>query len=341
MSRLGRYVNRHHASKVARRNSWGITAFVGANGGGKSAAMVASAHPDLEAGRPVLSTVRILDYDNPRDCDDERCIDNADRLGHFRMVPTEEGRKAEVRNAQALFFEGESAVLEPVERVSVGVHAAAHPGWIPWTRWDQLLLFNFGRVLADEMTGIAESRQSQSLPYEVLNHLQQLRRADIPFGYTCPDWGRADLSLRQPTQAVTVCTGYFPTEAPMMGDLERTWRARRLFKWQTYDARALDALTAGAQADMTTEVTEWHWGPDSIAFKMYDTFAPVLQVGTLTEHGNCFRCGGSRPRPKCSCSGSHVPQVASEPAPALRSEPGAGRRVLSTVPTGRITPASR
>lgn len=298
--------------------------------------MVSDAIPDLEAGRPVLSTVRILDYDNPRDCDDERCMENPDRLAHFRMVPTEEGRQAEIRNAKRLFFDGENATLEPVERVSLGVHAAAHPLWIPWTRWDQLLSFNFGRVMADEMTGIASSRDSQTLPSEVLNHLQQLRRADIPFAYTCPDWARADKSLREPTQAVTVCTGFFATEAPMQGDMERVWKARRLFKWQTYDARTLDELTEGRRNDLGAEVVEWHWGPDSHAFSSYDTFAPVLTVGTVSESGRCFRCGGNRRPSPCKCSDHHAHDEPADGGAPAAKRGGAGRRlavpVLSAAP---------
>lgn len=340
MSSVARFINRGHSAKRARRRGYGITAYVGANGGGKSAAMVADAIPDLEAGRPVLSTVRILDYENPRECDDERCAENPDRLAHFKMVPTEEGRQAEIRNARRLFFDGEHASLEPVERKCIGVHDAAHPLWIPWSRHDQLLRFNFGRVLADEMTGVFSSRESQGLPSEVLNHLQQLRRADIPFAYTCPDWARTEKSLREPTQSVTVCTGYFPTEAPMQGDLERTWKARRLFKWRTYDARALDELTEGKRQEVGVDVAEWHWGPDSVAFSAYDTFAPVLQVGFTAESGSCIRCGGSRPRRKCSCSDSHDHEAAPDRgAPSQRSGRGAGRRVLAPVEPAEDTPA--
>jgi len=330
MSRLGTWFNRKHPVKRSRRRAFGITAYTGANGGGKSAAMVADAIPDLVAGRPVLSTVRILDWENPRECDDERCMENPDRLDHFRMRPTLAGREAEKRNGRRLFFDGPGAVLEPVEMESRGVHPAAHEGWIPWERHDQLLLFNFGRVLADEMTGVFSSRESQSLPSEVLNHLQQLRRVDTPFAYTCPDWARTDKSLREPTQSVTVCTGYWSTTLQIEGEEDRQWKPRRMFKWSTFDARTLDELTEGRRQDLDTEVTEWHWGPDSLAFKAYDTFAPVLQVGTLTESGNCFRCGGSRPRPKCGCHSSPaVDQAADGGAPsgaAKRAARGAGSR---------------
>jgi hypothetical protein len=323
----------HNVKKRQRRRSWGITAYVGANGGGKTAAMVWDSLPDLEDGRPVLSTVRIQDYLNPRECDDRECLENADRLGHYVTMPTAEGRKTEVSNAKRLFFEGESAVLEPVEREVIGVHQAAHPLWIPWSRWDQLLRFNFGRVLADEMTGIASSRDSMTLPSEVLNHLQQLRRNDIPFAYTCPDWARADKSLREPTQAVVVCTGYMPRVAPSLGGVERVWRARRLFRWQCYEARNLDALTEGHKTDHGAEVSDWHWGPSSPAFAAYDTFAPVLQVGTTVKSGRCFRCGGKRKEVYCGCADHAGVSDSGERGRELATValPGIGRRKALSV----------
>lgn len=327
MSRLGRTINRNHARKAAQRNAFGIQAFVGANGGGKSVALVSSALPDLEAGRPVLSTVRILDYENPRECDDDRCASNPDRLGHVKRLPTPEGRQAMIRNEKAFFFEGENAPQEHVETYEAGIHQAAHELWIPWSRWEQLLRFNFGRVLADEMTGVASSTDSMTLPSEVINQLQQLRRSDIPFGYTCPDWARTVKSLREPTQAVTVCTGYLKTEAPMEGEVQRIWKPRRLFKWQTYDARRLDKMTEGHTADTTAEVTEWLWGPDSTAFRAYDTFAPVLTVGTIAETGRCFRCGGRRRSIACSCSDhQHGPDDARPETPAGAPAQRGGRR---------------
>lgn len=45
----------------ARRRAFGIAAYIGANGGGKSLAAVYDTLPTLAAGRPVVSTVRILD----------------------------------------------------------------------------------------------------------------------------------------------------------------------------------------------------------------------------------------------------------------------------------------
>ena len=314
---------RNEAKRAARR-AYGIHAYVGANGGGKSACMVWDALPSLEAGRPILSTVRLLDYDDPRPCDDDRCASNPAVLDHDQMRPTAEGRETMIRNAKRLFFEGPDARQEPVEMHSLGVHGAAHPGWIPWTSWEQLLAMNFGEVLADEITGIAEARSSHSFPVQVINHLQQLRRAETPFRYTMPAWERADVSIRQPTQVVTVCRGLFKTEAPMQGDESRLWRAARLFRWKTFDAMTLTELTEGKRQELAAEVSDWHWGPGSPAWSAYDTFAPVLSVGTVTTEGRCLRCGGRRSAPMCRCEDRSAP-----PAPARAGAPAGGSAVVA------------
>lgn len=56
------YISDAKSSEARRaRRSWPIHAYVGPNGGGKSAAMVNDTLPTLDAGRTVLSTVRLLD----------------------------------------------------------------------------------------------------------------------------------------------------------------------------------------------------------------------------------------------------------------------------------------
>lgn len=85
-----RYGNR------ARRRAYPIHAYVGPNGSGKSAAAVWDTLPTLEAGRHVLSTVRLLDYEKPRLCDDETCTspDHATHLAaHPLYVPLSEWRQ--------------------------------------------------------------------------------------------------------------------------------------------------------------------------------------------------------------------------------------------------------
>lgn len=57
----------------AWRSQWPIAAYCGANGSGKTLLMMADTMGALDAGRQVLSTVRIVDYENPRPCSDPAC----------------------------------------------------------------------------------------------------------------------------------------------------------------------------------------------------------------------------------------------------------------------------
>lgn len=59
-------------SAALRRQS-PITGYVGANGSGKSLLAVSDALGFLDAGRPVLSTVRLVDPDSNEPCVDEEC----------------------------------------------------------------------------------------------------------------------------------------------------------------------------------------------------------------------------------------------------------------------------
>lgn len=148
-----------------------ICAFNGYNGTGKSMAAMLCAMAHLDAGRPVLSTVRVQDYRNPRECTDSDC--------------------ASVRHG------------EPG-------HLAAHPLWQPLTDWRQLLGFRGGYILLDETTGVADAREHQSMPAQVGNFLPQLRRRDAFLGWTTIDWRFADARLRRLTFALLWATGMRP-----------------------------------------------------------------------------------------------------------------------------------
>lgn len=270
----------HNSKKRATRRGWPIHGYVGSNGGGKSTAMAWDTIPSLLAGRPVLSTVRLLDFQNPRPCP------GCDELGHVRpvMVPAE----------------GPSRPYEPPPMVQVGetIHQAAHPLWIPFTEWSQLLEAKACDVLMDEVTGVASSRESQSMPAPVANKLVQLRRADVIVRWSAPNWARADKIIRECSQVVTYARGYLPKPD---GDADRMWRNRRLFKWTTYDASEFENFTVGKREQLKPLQRDWHWGPSSIAFRVFDTFDAVLSIGTVTDSGRCYQCGGTRRAPACSC----------------------------------------
>lgn len=285
-----------NAKKRAARRAWPIHGYVGPNGSGKTAYMVWDTLPSLEAGRTVLSTVRLLDYNNPRPC--EGCDAPGHALGHQQ----------------------------------------AHPLWVPFTDWGQLLDdADHWDVLMDEVTGVASSRESQGMPAPVANRLVQLRRKDVIVRWSAPSWARADKIIRECSQAVTHTTGYLPVRAESEDGTDRMWRNRRMFKGKTYDADLFEDFSVGKREQLSALTVDWHWGPSSPVFDAYDTLDAVLSIGTVTDSGRCYRCGGRRRVPNCSCPDSHAhdDEDRGEPggAPAQRGpraprDSPPGRRVL-------------
>lgn len=247
--------------KRARRRAFPIHAYCGPNGGGKSAAMMWDTIPSLSAGRRVLSTVRVLDFANPRLCDDPACT-SADHATHL----------------------------------------AAHPRYESLTDWKQLLDAEHCDVLMDEVTGVASSRESASMPPQVANFLVQLRRRDVVLRWTAPNWARADVVIRECSQAVTHCRGFLPKTVDVgPAEEERLWRHRRLFLWRTFDAALFDDFTTSKSEALKPWVVDWHWGPGSPAFASYDTFDSVAAIGTVSDAGRCMTCHGRRQPAPCTC----------------------------------------
>lgn len=239
------------------RRGYPVRAYVGPLGSGKTLAMVWDAIPSLLAGRPVLSTVRLLDFQNPRLCDDPSC-----------------------------------------KSPNHGVHMAAHPLYTPLTEWGQLLDARHCDVLADEITGVASSREYASMPAPIVNVLQQLRRRDVTFAWTAPAWARADSVLRSVTAVATLAQGYAPQT--MRSDDERVWRPRRWFTWKTYDASLLDDFENGKRDKIKQLRFDSHWGPGSPAFACYDTLDDVGFINTISDTGRCLHCGKRRKAEYCA-----------------------------------------
>lgn len=248
----------------ARRRMFPIHFYSGRNGAGKSLTCVYDTLPSLEDGRPVLSTVRLLDYTNPRPCDDPHC----------------------------------DYVLHGMDG-----HDAAHPLYVPFTGWRQLLDAEHCDVVMDEITGVADSNEHFSMPSAVRNILPQLRRRDISLRITGLNWIRADKRIREAVNAVTVCKSSFPVRRRDVDGSDRLWRPRRLVKAVTYDAQSLpvDDHTARAYDKADVLVKSRLWIPENPAIRAYDTLAPVLSVGTVTDAGRCAYCSGTRRAPECEC----------------------------------------
>lgn len=250
------------ASARRTRRGLAIHAYVGWNGGGKSLAMIYDTLPDLASGVPVLSTVRLLDFENPRPC--EGCNDPEHVKGHLQAHP----------------------LYIPFRRFPDFVEFAA--------------LDTPGVVLMDEVQGIASSREHSQLPFQVAKLLHELRRGDIALRWSAVSWKRADTVVREATLGVTFCVGMLP-KARIMGGIQRMWRDRRLFLWRTYDKSAFDEWENKRRNDVKPVGYQWYWGPGSVAFTAYDTLAPVTALGWANEAGMCVTCGGRRRAPQCRC----------------------------------------
>jgi hypothetical protein len=248
-----------------RRRSYPIHMYVGRNGAGKSLAAVYDTLPDLEAGRPCLSTVRLLDYKNPRVCDDWTCEDSSHN--------------------------------------GANTHMAAHPLYVPFTQWGQLLEWTSGSVLMDEITGVADSNESSALPVAAANKLAQLRRDDCTVRITGLNFIRANKRIREAVNAVTRCRSSWPVDARAEDGSQRIWRQRRLARYDTYDAQSLpvDDHTEHAYEVADLLLTGRLWIPGCEAIQAYDSLDKVLVVGTVSEAGRCAHCGGTRRNPECAC----------------------------------------
>lgn len=264
---LERFQGSEKAINRARnlRRSYPIHFYGGKNGAGKSAAMVHDTIPDLDNGTPVLSTVRLLDFRNPRPCDDPQC---SDQIGH------------------------------------AAGHLAAHPSWRPLTDWMQLMDWSSGPVLLDEITGVADSNEAAGLPAAVGNKLAQLRRSDITVRLTGLNFIRANKRIREATVAITRCSSSWAVDSIAEDGSQRVWKQRRWATWRTYDAQSLpiDDISEGAWEKADHLGTSHLWLPTSECIKAYDTYDAVLMVGHVSEHGRCVGCGGNRRVQECACS---------------------------------------
>jgi hypothetical protein len=249
-----------------RRRGFPIHFYVGKNGSAKTLCAVYDTLPDLDAGLPVLSTVRLLDFRNSRPCEVEKCPDP--------------------------------------EHWTPRGHMQAHPLYVPFTTWPQLLGWERGTVLMDEITGVADSNESAALPAAAGNKLAQLRRTDNAVRITGLNFVRANKRIREAVVAVTKCKSSLPVTVYHDDGTAKLWRARRLAVWNTYDAQSLplDDITEGAYEKADHLSGGRHWIPTSLAIKAYDTYAAVLHVGTVSDAGRCAYCGGHRKAPECSCS---------------------------------------
>jgi len=176
---------------------------------------------------------------------------------------------------------------------------------IPLRHADQLLDARDCEILMDEMVGIVNSRESMSLDPRIQNVLVQLRRRNVLVRWTAPNFARSDKIIREVTQAVTECRGYYSDassrQLDQWGDAQ-LWAPKRLFHFRTFETVEFDEWTAGKREKAEVEMKEWYYAPDDHARDCYDTLGAVEAVGGMAKGGECPHCGGKRRQPVCRCS---------------------------------------
>lgn len=260
-------------SSAKRRGAF-IHVYVGKNGSGKSLAMMYDTLPDLRAGKKVLSSMPILAFERA-DTPEQAEKAWAD-IGMLDVRP-QGNEDDELR--------------------------LPHPQWVPFNDWRLLMDFRDGVILMDEISGIADARESSSMPVQVTNKLPQLRRNNVVLRITSIDWSVLDKRLRELCIAVTICTGYWGKTIP--GSM---WQSKRLFRYKTYDAKGFNDFTSAInrvsqKQRPRVKVGQWVFLKRGLAeaSDSYSSLAPVLMVGTANEAGMCLTCGGRRSAPRCDC----------------------------------------
>jgi hypothetical protein len=293
----------HRNSKArAIRRGFPIRCYVGPNGGGKSLAMVNDVLPSLAAGRRVVSTVRILDeHGNP----------------HPLWVPLDSfGILLEVEKCDVLLDEvtgvassrSSGNVIPPavlnllmqLRRRDITLSFTAPA----WNRAEKVIRETCQAVtlcqgFAPKASRSAKTHHAGAHPWDP----DSLELVELE-----PDDPRDRLEfLRDALDPALVC----PLERPHSHDEARQWSPKRVFFWRTYDAFVFDEWTTAKRERIKPVCRQVFYRPGSEAERRYDTFDQVLSVAAVTEGGSCVECGGTRPRPRCSCPAPAVQLVAS------------------------------
>lgn len=255
---------------VQMRRHYPIAAYVGPNGGGKSLAMVLDTLPTLRGQEWV--------------CDN----------------PSHEHTKAGVTA-------GVRTVLSTVKLLDWRQEWSgsrwdwpAHELYRPFTNFEQLVHAEHCDVLMDEVVGIASSREAQRLDVRVQNVLVQLRRRDVVLRWSAPNWARADRIIREVTQLVTECRGFYSDRKGAAGVTgSEIWAPKRVFKFSAFDVVEFDEWTAGKKDKIEPENSHWFKGVGSDAFRAYDTLDAVSVVEQMSPDGVCPHCGKRQRQEYC------------------------------------------
>lgn len=202
--------------------------------------------------------------------------------------------------------------------------------------WRDITVARDCTLFLDEITACLPSRSYGSMPPELQRVLNQLRKQDVDVLWTAPNWSRCDVILREVTQEVVVCKGYWsdPYERDRDGYVRNhkgrrvrrasRWPANRVFRWAGFDALEYDDFQNRASVTLKPKWSKWYWRTRHDDQWAYETLQPVSLLDHLDDIGTCMHCGGSRTRHKCRCvatrhdeqGGDEAPEAPAPPDPA-------------------------
>lgn len=243
------------------RRSIKIHAYVGANGAGKSLAMV---HDTL----PTLAGIR-WKCDNP---------------AHYHMRV--QGKT-----------EGWRRVLSTVRLVDPRT-GGDHPLYLPYHDHRQLMTIEHADVLMDEITGVASAYEAMSMPTQVNNVLMQLRRRDVVLRWTTPNWAAAAKRIREVTKAVTFCKGSMPIyeEGRTWSSTTKFfWRTYDAGNFEAFTVAVRNRILPETWEHYFRPFKK------NVAEDFYDTLSEVLSISSHSSNGLCIHCNGKRNIPRCTC----------------------------------------
>ena len=151
-----------------------------------------------------------------------------------------------------------------MSRLSIGISCS---------KWE------FGPILMDEITGVADSNEGAALPSAVGNKLAQLRRADVTVRITGLNFIRANKRIREAVTAITRCSATWGVIAVSEDGSERVWKQNRWASWRTYDAQSLPL----------DDHTESAYEKAELWSRLIIGFLRPLRSGLMTPMRRCSR----------------------------------------------------
>lgn len=232
-------------------------------------------------------------------------------------------------------------VISTVPIYSDKAAGVLHPNYVAFDSWKVLKDARNCVIVMDEMTGVANARDTAALPAEIQLILNQLRKRKIKVYWSSPAWEDAQVQIRRVTRAVTLCVGSWSDKAAYRSaseensdEFDEAWIPNRLFHAQTYRKGITSDFKLARHQE--PDVEEWYWGPGSESFDAYDTNEETTRLQEAGDAGQCLECFGSRRRDECICE-AYTAKKAERAAlrkPDEERAPRGGRRSRRMEPAG-------